>query len=105
MCIRDSSSELQILLSPSHSFPQQHKHISHHTTHFHRFLSSLFSHNEQIKFALSKYIHHLSPLLKKERVGRVTEGEFRSGRGCVDQIFTLKQMTEIMREKNNKLYL
>jgi hypothetical protein len=47
-----------------------------------------------------------------ERVRRVTEGligeeqgAFRSGRGCVDQIFTLKQMIEKMREKKNKLYL
>src|SRR5678815_1650706 len=47
-----------------------------------------------------------------ERVRRVTEGliseeqgAFRSGRGCVDQIFTLKQMIENMREKKNKLYL
>ena len=47
-----------------------------------------------------------------ERVRRVTEGligeeqgAFRSGRGCVDHIFTLKQMIEEMREKKNELYL
>src|SRR5678815_4455924 len=47
-----------------------------------------------------------------ERVRRVTgrligeeQGAFRSGRECVDQFFTLKQMTEKMREKKNKLYL
>ena len=47
-----------------------------------------------------------------DRVRRVTEdmiGEeqcaFRSGRGCVDQIFTLKQMSEKMKEKNKKLFL
>ena len=47
-----------------------------------------------------------------ERVRRVTEdmigeeqGAFRSGRGCVDQIFTLKQMSEKMREKKKSLYL
>src|SRR5678815_5992993 len=47
-----------------------------------------------------------------ERVRRVTEGligeeqgAFRSGRGCVDQIFTLKQMIEKRQEKENKLYL
>ena len=41
-----------------------------------------------------------------ERVRRVIEGligkeqgAFRSGRGCVDQIFTLKQMIEKMREE------
>ena len=41
-----------------------------------------------------------------DRVRRVTEdligeeqGAFRSGRGCVDQIFTLKQMSEKMRGK------
>ena len=46
-----------------------------------------------------------------ERVCRVTEGligeeqgVFWSGKGCVDQIFTLKQMSEKMREKKN-LYL
>ena len=33
------------------------------------------------------------------------QGTFRSGRGCVDKIFTLKQMIEKMREKKNKLYL
>src|SRR5678816_1905414 len=45
-------------------------------------------------------------------VRRVTEGligeeqgAFRSGRGCVDQFFTLKQMIEKMREKKSKLYL
>src|SRR5678815_6089223 len=32
------------------------------------------------------------------------QGAFRSGRGCVDQIFSLKQMIE-MKEKKNKLYL
>src|SRR5678815_125238 len=47
-----------------------------------------------------------------ERVRRVTEGVigeeqgvFRSGRGCVDQIFTLKQLIEKIRAKKNKLYL
>ena len=47
-----------------------------------------------------------------ERVRRVTEGligeeqgAFRRGTGCVDQIFTLKQMSEKMEEKNRKLYL
>jgi hypothetical protein len=47
-----------------------------------------------------------------ERVRRVTEeliGEeqcaFRSGRGCIDQIFTLKQMSEKMKGKKKKLYL
>ena len=47
-----------------------------------------------------------------DRVRRVTEdligeeqGAFRSGRGCVDQIFTLKQMSEKMRGKKKKLYL
>ena len=30
---------------------------------------------------------------------------FRSGRGCPDQIFTLKQMSEKMKEKNKKLFL
>ena len=44
-----------------------------------------------------------------ERVRRVTEemigeeqGAFRSGRGCVYQIFTLKQMSEKMREKKEE---
>ena len=47
-----------------------------------------------------------------ERVRRVTEeligeeqGAFRSGRGCTDQIFTLKQMCEKMEEKKKNLYL
>jgi hypothetical protein len=47
-----------------------------------------------------------------ERVRRVTEeligeeqGAFRSGRGCIDQIFTLKQMSEKMKGKKKKLYL
>ena len=46
-----------------------------------------------------------------ERVRRVTEGligeeqgAFRSSRGCVDQIFILKQMIEKIRERKNKLY-
>ena len=33
------------------------------------------------------------------------QGAFRCGRECVDQIFTLKQMIEKMREKKNKFYL
>ena len=43
------------------------------------------------------------------KVRRVTEGligeeqgAFRSGRGCVDQNFTLKQMIWKMREEKNK---
>ena len=43
----------------------------------------------------------------KDRVRRVTEGlidgkqgVFRAGKGCVDQIFTLKQVDEKAREKN-----
>ena len=30
------------------------------------------------------------------------QGAFRSGRGCVDQIFTLKQMSDKMREKKEE---
>src|SRR5678815_366251 len=47
-----------------------------------------------------------------ERVHRVAEGligeeqgALRSGRGCMDQIFTLKHMIEKMREKNKLLSL
>ena len=47
-----------------------------------------------------------------ERVRLVTEemiGEeqdaFKNDRGCADQIFTLKQMSEKMREKKKSLYL
>ena len=46
-----------------------------------------------------------------DRVRRVTaglidvkQGGFRAGRGCVDQIFTLKQMGEKAREKKCNVY-
>ena len=32
------------------------------------------------------------------------QGDFRLGKGCVDLIFTLKQIGEKSREKNCKLY-
>ena len=48
----------------------------------------------------------------KDRVQRVTgvlidgeQGGFREGRGCVDQIFTLKQIGEKAREKKRRLYV
>ena len=47
-----------------------------------------------------------------ERVRRVTrglidneQGSFREGRGCVDQIFKLKQIGEKAREKKRKVYV
>ena len=47
-----------------------------------------------------------------ERVRKITEslmddeqGGFRKGRGCVDQIFALKQVCEKVREKGGKVYL
>ena len=46
-----------------------------------------------------------------DRVRKVTEGlidykqrGFRAGRGCVDQIFTLKQISEKAREKISRVY-
>ena len=33
------------------------------------------------------------------------QGVFREGRGCVDQIFTLKQIGEKAREKKSRLYV
>ena len=33
------------------------------------------------------------------------QGGFRAGRGCVDQMFTLKQMGEKAREKNCRVYV
>ena len=33
------------------------------------------------------------------------QGGFRAGRGCVDQIFTLKQIGEKAREKKNIVYV
>ena len=33
------------------------------------------------------------------------QGGFREGRGCVDQIFTLKQIGEKAREKKRRLYV
>ena len=33
------------------------------------------------------------------------QGGFRAGRGCVDQIFTLKQIGEKAREKKSRLYV
>ena len=33
------------------------------------------------------------------------QGEFRAGRGCVDQIFTLKQIGEKARGKKRRLYV
>ena len=32
------------------------------------------------------------------------QGGFRAGRGCVDQIFTLKQVGEKAREKKSRMY-
>ena len=47
-----------------------------------------------------------------ERVRRVTgvlidneQGCFRAGRGCVDQIFTLKKIGEKAREKKRRVYV
>ena len=47
-----------------------------------------------------------------DRVSRVTDGltdyeqeDFRSGRGSVDQIFTLKKIDEKAREKKRKSYV
>ena len=47
-----------------------------------------------------------------DRVHRVTggliddeQGNFRAGKGCVDQIFTLKQIGEKAREKKCKVYV
>ena len=47
-----------------------------------------------------------------DRVRRVTggliddeQGGFRAGRGCVDQIFTLKQIIEKVREKKCRVYV
>ena len=48
-----------------------------------------------------------------DRVRKVTaeglidgvQGEFRAGRGCVDQIFTLKQIDEKAREKKGRVYV
>ena len=47
-----------------------------------------------------------------DRVRKVTEGliddvqgGFRAGRGCVDQIFTLKQIGEKAREKKCRVYV
>ena len=47
-----------------------------------------------------------------DRVRRVTggliddeQGSFREGRGCVDQIFTLNQISEKAREKKRKVYV
>ena len=47
-----------------------------------------------------------------DRIRRVTGGlsddeqlGFRAGRGCVDQIFTLKQIGEKAREEKRKVYL
>ena len=39
----------------------------------------------------------------KERVVK-DQGEFRSGRGYVDQLFVLKQLVEKYREKRKELY-
>ena len=33
------------------------------------------------------------------------QGGFRAGRGCVDQIFTLKQIGEKAREKKHRVYM
>ena len=33
------------------------------------------------------------------------QGGFREGRGCVDQIFTLKQLGEKAREKKRRVYM
>ena len=33
------------------------------------------------------------------------KGGFRAGRGCVDQIFTLKQIGEKAREKKRRVYV
>ena len=33
------------------------------------------------------------------------QGSFREGRGCVDQIFTLNQISEKAREKKRKVYV
>ena len=51
-------------------------------------------------------------LLSLDRVRRVTEGliddkqgGFRSGRGCVDQIFALKQIIEKAGEKKRRVYV
>ena len=47
-----------------------------------------------------------------EKVPSLTEGlireehcEFRSGRGCVDQVFVIKQMSEKFVDKNKSLYV
>src|SRR5678815_3019926 len=65
-----------------------------------------------IGISLLSVVGKIYAFILVERVRRVTEGligeeqgAFRSGRGCVDQIFTLKQMIEKMRKKKNKLYL
>ena len=33
------------------------------------------------------------------------QGGFRTGRGCIDQIFTLKQICEKVREKQRRVYV
>ena len=33
------------------------------------------------------------------------QGDFRDGRGCVDQVFTLKQTGEKAREKKRRVYV
>ena len=42
--------------------------------------------------------------LTKERVGE-EQGGFREGRGCVDQVFTLRMIGEKLREKDKVGYV
>ena len=57
-------------------------------------------------------IEKISTGILVDRVCIVTEGligdeqgGFRAGRGCVDQIFTLKQIGEKAREKKRRVYV
>ena len=38
-------------------------------------------------------------------IEKTKQGEFRAGKGCVDQIFTLKQIREKAQEKQCRVYV